>query len=1205
MRKGLLICLYIILQAISSYSYAIDYTIGNISPDVISPVYVPTINTSASTITYAFTITVRTLVEVDTRATGPTNVTTGVYGFQRVEPTNAYFAATSKPYASMLLDPGTYVVPCSQQMPGSPAGSQISFNADFKFTPENLIPKPVVEPVIDPSANYYYNPSGSTFNYVMSSKPLTAKKTVTFYASDEIVQTNYVDGLGRLSQTVQKAFSPDKKDLVSLTGYDVWGRESRKWLPISISANGAFVTPATLLSNAAVAYNNDTLPCSQNLYESSPLSRIIKKYAPGMEWKQKDKAARTSYMINTTSDSLTCAYYFVSGSGSSISLNKNGNYNKGELFIVRSEDEDGNVSFVFKDKQGQIVLTRQINNGEPYDTYYVYDDFGNKCFVLPPLAADNLTANATWNENSDIIKKYAYVYKYNDQQLCSYKVIPGTDYILYIYDKKGNLIFTQDGELRKKGQWKLSVSDAFGRPALTAVCSSYPPNASALGDSIVYAKFNINNSTYKYYDIKGLTLPGSIAILSATFYDNYNFMGQEKFTGLTYDSRQYNTRYGTDNDAVKHKGLLTGSINALLYTSGNGYIYSTYFYDSKRNLVQKHSTDRFSGTIMEYNAYSFTGLITSKKIAYNVTGKIPLNEVFTYSYDQVGRLTQTLHQFNGVTSVILQNNTYDALGRSSSTTRNNSSKLTSSYDYNVRSWLTRISNPNSADKLFEENIAYNTGTNNKKAYNGNISSMTWWCKGDVERSYNFSYDNLSHIISADYFENSAASDKFNIPTISYDKHGNITQLKRCGKSTSSNVFDLIDDLSLTYNGNQLIRVQDAATDPLYSGAFNFVNGSDDATEYVYDTNGNVIQDKNKKIAIIKYNLLNLPDKIQFTNGNTISYLYDASGTKRTVTYITAIPNITIPMGSYLELGDSKIAAYSTTEYYGNLILENGLFTKILNDEGYLELKGSPNYYFYLKDHLGNNRVVCDQNGTISQVNNYYPFGMNFGEGVDNSNNRYKYNGKELEHMHGLDWYDYGARNYDSAIGRWETVDPLAEKKPWISPYVYCRDNPINMIDPDGRDEEQRKAAIAKAQEYVKKNPGDSYHMGAKGSPGHKVDCSGLVSNSVKAGGENDPNNGNANGVKNIENNTQKKDIQDAQAGNIITFSKSKHTGVITEVIKNKEGNITGFKFIDSGGTEGSGKSGPRNSVAIIGKNYWGNRISGIFKWDTKPDKNEK
>jgi len=111
--------------------------------------------------------------------------------------------------------------------------------------------------------------------------------------------------------------------------------------------------------------------------------------------------------------------------------------------------------------------------------------------------------------------------------------------------------------------------------------------------------------------------------------------------------------------------------------------------------------------------------------------------------------------------------------------------------------------------------------------------MTWWYKGDVERNYNFSYDNLLRIISADYFENGTASDKFKVSVVSYDKHGNITQLKRWGKSTSSNVFYLIDDLSLSYDGNQLVKVQDSATDPLYAGTFNFVKDSDAvATEYI-------------------------------------------------------------------------------------------------------------------------------------------------------------------------------------------------------------------------------------------------------------------------------------------------------------------------------------------------------------------------------------
>jgi len=145
-------------------------------------------------------------------------------------------------------------------------------------------------------------------------------------------------------------------------------------------------------------------------------------------------------------------------------------------------------------------------------------------------------------------------------------------------------------------------------------------------------------------------------------------------------------------------------------------------------------------------------------------------------------------------------------------------------------------------------------------------------------------------------------------------------------------------------------------------------------------------------------------------------------------------------------------------------------------------------YFYLKDHQGNNRVACDQNGTIYQVNSYYPFGMTFGEGTDNSNNRYKYNGKELECMHGLNWYDYGARNYGPAIGRWETVDLLAEKFPGISPYVYCFGNPVRFIDPTGMAPgDVFKTPTAAAKDFGKTYNDNSVKMGQEyGSQIYKV-----------------------------------------------------------------------------------------------------------------------
>ncbi|MFT4223401.1 RHS repeat-associated core domain-containing protein, partial [Dysgonomonas sp.] len=138
---------------------------------------------------------------------------------------------------------------------------------------------------------------------------------------------------------------------------------------------------------------------------------------------------------------------------------------------------------------------------------------------------------------------------------------------------------------------------------------------------------------------------------------------------------------------------------------------------------------------------------------------------------------------------------------------------------------------------------------------------------------------------------------------------------------------------------------------------------------------------------------------------------------------------------------------TTTDYVGNKVYENGTLKRVLVDGGYIE---NGVYYFYQTDHLGNNRVVANQGGTAIQKNHYYPFGTAFADKYDDGKNQpYKYNGKELDQMHGLNLYDYSARYYESAIGRFTTVDPLAEKYYSTSPYAYVRNNPIKRIDPNG------------------------------------------------------------------------------------------------------------------------------------------------------------
>ena len=195
----------------------------------------------------------------------------------------------------------------------------------------------------------------------------------------------------------------------------------------------------------------------------------------------------------------------------------------------------------------------------------------------------------------------------------------------------------------------------------------------------------------------------------------------------------------------------------------------------------------------------------------------------------------------------------------------------------------------------------------------------------------------------------------------------------------------------------------------------------------------------------------MPSTLQCTNGNRADYLYGADGVKRRVTHKTAIANISVPMGQIKELTSGQVSQTHTTDYCGNVIYENGNLSKILTEEGFVTVSGTTlTYHYYLKDHQGNNRVVLHQNGTtVEQVNHYYPFGGLFGEGTATSNQAYKYNGKELDRMHGLDWYDYGVRMYDAALGRFHTNDRFAEKYYSMSTYQYGANNPVKNIDVDG------------------------------------------------------------------------------------------------------------------------------------------------------------
>ena len=227
----------------------------------------------------------------------------------------------------------------------------------------------------------------------------------------------------------------------------------------------------------------------------------------------------------------------------------------------------------------------------------------------------------------------------------------------------------------------------------------------------------------------------------------------------------------------------------------------------------------------------------------------------------------------------------------------------------------------------------------------------------------------------------------------------------------------------------------------------------DASSYIVQkvyANGNMTKDRNKGISNITYNTMNLPSRIEFENGSRATYIYSADGTKLQVKYETSYAGLLAsgpPSGS----ASTAIAQTHTIDYVGDKIYEDGVLSRILIEGGYVDYSGeTPIYHTYLTDHQGNVRVVVDENAAVKQVNHYYPYGALFAESTNGNVQPYKYNGKELDRMHGLDWYDHGARHNDAAIGRWHVVDPLCEKYYDVSPYAYCAGDPVNAIDPDGK-----------------------------------------------------------------------------------------------------------------------------------------------------------
>ncbi len=895
-------------------------------------------------------------------------------------------------------------------------------------------------------------------NYVRIYIPIRDHKTTTSPTHNGLDYSKwaenitYFDGLGRKIQQLAVKGSPVNTDIIQPIIYDDIGRQKMEYLPYAITQSsddgpGGF-RPDVI--NEQLSFYNYFYPNEQGItyaekdFDNSPLNRVMKQSAPGVDWKPNGgHEMEFQYGTNTSTE------VFLFSVTSSNQLKKEGCYTENKLYKTSTTDENENETIEYKDLQGKLVMKKSYDGTDWLITYYVYDDFGLLRYVLPPLTISYMpsgTTPQTFDNQVDWILNLCYYYEYDERKRMILKRLPGADPVYLVYNKIYQLVLSQDGNLRNNNDWLFTKYDVFNRPIMTGKYH----HTEELNQQDMQEVVNIDPDYFEEVELSiehaytneafpNITLAGC-EIYSVTYYDNYDYI----------DLPEFDNRYGFVDDEISFVYPLTGNTKGQITTvktkilpnsgitleSGLEYIISVSYYDKYKQLIQVVIDNHLGGLDIVSNKINFTGdILLTKENHFNGSESIIVQNEF--EYDNGKRLIKTSQKINDENQITVSEQKYDELGRINRNYLhggNNNSLQTVNYKYNIRGWLTDINDKNTlGNDMFALSLGYISG--NKPQFNGNISSMIWNTNSFGNNTYNFDYDGVNRLTNAEF----NGTGNFNTH-YEYGKNGNLEFLSREGKLSERSDYALIDELSYNYTGtgNKLKSVNDINDSDHQNNGFSD-NSSFSTDEYTYDDNGNMITDLNKDLTISQYNYLNLPQQISNNTDatNEINFLYDAAGIKlRKQTKINNAPE-------------------KTLDYIGSFVYENNELKYILTGEGRVMVNNDRTYeyQYFLKDHLGNTRVTFNENGDVIQEDSYYPFGMqmnglSYETGLDYKN-KYLYNGKELQDDFGLDWYDYGARFYDAEIARFHAIDPLSEDYPFQSPFVYAANNSVRFIDKNG------------------------------------------------------------------------------------------------------------------------------------------------------------
>ncbi|MGE8553345.1 MAG: DUF6443 domain-containing protein [Chryseobacterium jejuense] len=743
-------------------------------------------------------------------------------------------------------------------------------------------------------------------NYIQS-KTYLDYNGATATKSSETVQ--YFDGLGRPKQVVNVKASPQGKDVFTHIEYDQFGRQVKDYLPVPQGGtlNGAIV-PNPLSNAGNTPYGSEKI-YSEKIVENSPLNRVQQQIQVGNDWSS--KPVKFGYEANIAGDVYNFVTSTIFQNGATLStikvsennsVSNNGYYNANTLYKNIIEDEDGNKTIEFKNGQGHTLLARKSDGAQNVDTYYVYNEYNQLAFVIPPKAMRLLIDNGLADSEPiqyPILSDLCYQYRYDGKNRLVEKKLPGKGWEFMVYDKSDRLVLSQDANLSVSNKWLITKYDKLGRIAYTGFLTGGDRvgRQNQIKDLVITEDrsttgFTRNGITVYYTES---AFVGEIpTILSVNYYDTYpGYSFNPSFPSAIQDAE-------TLKEAVSAEGKSTKGFPVMSLVKNiedDNWTKNYSYYDTKGRIIGTHSINHLGGYTKTESKLDFAG-VPQAVYTYHVRkpDEVGVSVKERFVYDHGNRLKEHYHQVDDNPEQLLARNSYNELSQLvNKEVGNNLQSI--DYAYNIRGWMTDI-NPaqmplsDLGGKLFAYKIKYNqkngienpdpakfAGKNVVPKYNGNIAEVEWRAVTSIgenplvtPKRYGYVYDSLNRLTAAYYQNPTNAYSKENIESLTYDLNGNIANLYRTALfNTGTNTATVIDNLTYAYSGNQVTSINDTSNNSTgYEGGGRTIS---------YDVNGNMKDMRDKRILSINYNHLNLPNSFTFGPEFNTSSLYRADGVK--------------------------------------------------------------------------------------------------------------------------------------------------------------------------------------------------------------------------------------------------------------------------------------------------------------------------------------